>query len=431
MATITVPTMVQVLQKLCTDLQTLSPDANPFENNSLLRNEFKALSNRINSIYQLFSEVKKQIFISSATGDFLEEACTDIGISRIPATQSSGNVSFQGTVATTIPINTEMSDSSGNIFTSQSENTVESLSKSVTLSASSGLVTVTFADAHLLGNGFSINISGADTDYNGDFTCVIVDSTTITYNSTNGTLSGTSSGDCDYSLASVEVKSSDYGSDTLKNAGDTISFTTPISDIETDGKVQQSGFTGGADEEDDESLSERGLDKKQNPATNMNLQTIENRVLELGIADRAIVAAITPDIGQFTVYCLKDTFIPLSNAELTSIKDYLIADDGVVGVNTDSDDVFVTNPTLLDVDFSFASIAPDNASMRTAIENSITDLFTDVSIGQDITLTMINRAILNSATSEDTLTDFTLTTPSATITVDADEIAVLGTITFA
>ena len=118
MAEITVPTMVQILNKLCTDLQSLSPETNPFETNSLLRNEFKALSNRINSVYQLIKQVPNQVMIKTATGEFLENTCLEVGITRNPATQGSGHVSFQGVAATVIPVDNETSDSDGKILNS-------------------------------------------------------------------------------------------------------------------------------------------------------------------------------------------------------------------------------------------------------------------------------------------------------------------------
>ena len=289
------------------------------------------------------------------------------------------------------------------------------------MSATDGVVTATFADDHLLGNGFDITISGAGTGYDGTFVCLVTSATTITYSSADDTLTGTSSGTCEYNLADVEVKSENFGDDTNKAAGDTISLTTPITDIDTDGKVQQSGFSGGSDAETDESLRDRGLYKKQNPSTNMNVNTIVDFVLALGIADRCIIAPITPDVGQFTVYCMKDDFSPLSAAELTEIKDALIADDGVV---------FLVNPTQVTVNFEITGLDPDTAAMQTAITNSITDMLSGVNVGEDITLVMINRAILNSATDTAVIVDYTLTAPASDVTIGVGEIAILGTVTY-
>ena len=429
--TITTPSLTATLNKLANDLKTAQPDSNPYEENSLLRDELKALSDRIHSIYQLFPEIEKQSFTKTADGDSLENLGIEVGINRIPATKSTGNISFQGVLGTTISLGTELSDTESNIFETQTEVDVEALSESVSLVAIAGNVVATFSDDHKLGNDFEVIISGAsDSDFNGTFTCQAIDSLTIQYTSTNLSLSGSDTGDCDYLLADVSVSSQEYGLDQNRVGGNILSLSTPITNIDTDGIIQQDGLVGGADEETEDGLRVRIQNKKTRPITNMNSYNIINKCLELSYVERAFVLAITPDDGQFTVYVLKIDLSQFNSGELDDVKDNLFGENGVVGVNTNPDDVFILNPTQIETDFEFASITPDSTSMRTAIENSLQSLFDGLDVGETITDVMFNRAILNTATETETITDYELTTPSADITIGAGEIGTLGTLTF-
>lgn len=430
MTTITVPELNDILDKLANDLKTISPESNPYDENSLLRAELIAIANRIDNVYQLFEEVVKQTFDSTATGLFLEARGSELGITRNPATQSIGQVSFTGVLSTIIPSGTECSDRNGNLYTTQASGGISAFSESVTLDAASGIVEVTFSSDHKLGNGFQIIISGATApDLNGTFNCTIINETKISYTIINTTLTTTDSGTCDYELADIEVKSSDFGSLTVKNGGDIISLSIPISGIDTDGTVQQTGIGGGSDIETDEELRERIQDKRQNPATNFNAATITNEVKELSFVDKVFVARITPAVGQVTIYCLKDDLTPLIAGELDDVKDVVVE---ISPVNTDVADIFVENPTQVSTNFTFSAISPDTATMRQAIEDNLQSLFNNVDISTDVTEEQYNRAILNTIDPANlaTLDSYTLTTPTSDITIANGEIATLGTVSF-
>lgn len=431
-AEISLPELSDIFNKLANDLKTQSPESDPFLQDSLLRAELLAFADRINSVYQTFPTVVKETFDATATTEFLELRGAEVRITRKPATQSEGNISFQGTLATIIPGNTELSDASGNLFTTQSPAGIDAKSETVILTPSIGTVEVDFgAVNHLLGNGFEIVISGAsESDLNGTFACQVINANKVSYVITNQALSTPDSGDCDYELADVNVKSSGFGVINNKSGGSVISLTSPISGINTDGIVQQSGLGGGADVESDDELRVRVQFRRKNPVTHFNDNSIINQISAISYVDRVFVLDITPAIGQVTIYVMKEDLTILSAEELAEVKDAVLE---ITPVNTSPDDVFVLNPDQVPTPFTFSEITPNTATMQQAVTDNLQALFNEAKIGTDVTVEQYERAILNTIdpASLQPIQSFTLSTPTTDISIADGEIATLGTVTYA
>lgn len=438
MTIITTPTRQETFNKLANDVKTQSPESNPFKTNSLLKSLLQAITGRIYSFYQVFFTIQKQNFSSTATGIWLERIGARVGIFKLPASQSKGNVSFTGVLATPIPANTECNDTAGNIYKTQALSTIAQYTPSVDVVALNGVVTVTFSSPHLLGNGFEITISGATaSDLNGTFPCQVVDEDTITYEIDNTGLSTSETGlTCTYELASVEVKSDNFGIDTNKLGGDVLTITSTIPSIDPEGTIQQSGLSGGGDVETEEEFRARIVFREQNPINSFNNARIKIEIQNEFVYIRDVFV-FNPEVpfdfveaGQVKIFCTKKDDTPMSAGEITDIQDFL--KDNLAEAHTYVGDIFVLNPTFITTNFTFSSITPDTANMRQAIEDNLTDLFNNAVVGDDITEVEYNRAISNSIDPA-TLTqisDFTLTSPTGDIIIANGEIAKLGTVSF-
>lgn len=102
-------------------------------------------------------------------------------------------------------------------------------------------------------------------------------------------------------------------------------------------------------------------------------------------------------------------------------------------VKDDSADIFVYAPTPKEINFTFSEIYPNTPTMKTAIENSIKQLFEDnTDLGIDLSLDKIKSAIQNSFDLETgkQLDYYTLDEPDTDIVCSENELPVLGTINF-
>lgn len=438
MTDVTIPTKEEIFNKEANDVKTQSPESNPFKINSLIKSLLQAFAGRFNSIYQVFPTIQKQNFSATATGIYLERIGGRVGINKLPATQSSGFVSFEGILATVIPPSTECNDTAGNVYITQASGSVSQFTPAVDITALNGVVTVEFPSAHLLGNGFEIIISTAvETDLNGTFNCQVVDEDTVTYEISNTGLSTTENGRvCTYDLANIEVQSQDFGIDTNKLGGDVISLSTPIAGIDSDGTVQQSGLGGGADAETQEEYRARVQFREQNPINSFNNARI---IIEIQNTFAYIrdVFVFNPEVpfnfveaGQVKIFCTKKDNTSMSGGEITDIETFL--KDELAEAHTYIGDIFVLNPTYIVVPFNFTSLTPDTANMKQAVEDNLLSLFETSEVGQDVTEVEYNRAI-STAIDPATLaqvTDFTLSTPTGNISIADGEDAQLGAVTY-
>jgi len=205
-----------------------------------------------------------------------------------------------------------------------------------------------------------------------------------------------------------------------------------LTGLDTDGFVQYLGLTGGSDAESDESLLERVLYSRANPVANFNVSAITLQVLTVPGVTRVFVNPITPYVGAVTVAFMRDNDSnPIPDAgEVQDVEDAILE---IYPAQSDPGELYVLAPTPVTVNFTFASITPDTPTMRTAIENSLEVFFREVvdyevNIDED----KYRSAIINTIDLEtgDTMTTFTLTSPTTDIVISTNEIGVLGTVSF-
>jgi len=119
------------------------------------------------------------------------------------------------------------------------------------------------------------------------------------------------------------------------------------------------------------------------------------------------------------------------SSEVAEVK--AIIDDTIKPANTDTLSVIVLAPDPIPTDFTFSAISPDTSTMRTAIEDSLRQFFAEGTlVGVSIVEEAYNAAIFNTVdlVTGERLISFTLTTPTADITIAAGEIGTLGNVTF-
>ena len=184
-------------------------------------------------------------------------------------------------------------------------------------------------------------------------------------------------------------------------------------------------ITGGADRESVESLQSRLVDRIRTPARG-GTETDYRRWAKDAHQDvtRRWVRETTPGLGQVTVYFMTDDAtdngIPAA-AVVAAVQAY------VDGRRPATAEVIVAAPVPVPLDLTIRNVVPDTAEVRTAIAAEIRDLIRRESApGGTILKTHIAEAISTAAGEH----DHELVSPTANVVHRANEIAVMGDITW-
>jgi uncharacterized phage protein gp47/JayE len=137
-------------------------------------------------------------------------------------------------------------------------------------------------------------------------------------------------------------------------------------------------------------------------------------------------------VGQVTVYFVRDNdtnILPDSN-ERNTVKTKLQA---LRTVKDSIEDIFVFAPIPKYVDFVISDVVPNTPTMKTAIKNSIKQLFDEnVDLEVGLSLDKIKSAIQNYFDLETgkALSSYDLVLPYADVAIGEGELAILGEISF-
>lgn len=433
--TIDTPSYDQIVERMRADVSNELPDIDPTIYGSFASAFVVSNAGRHYDNILLLEQLVRMLFPQTAVDEFLEMWAQYEGLSRLPAFPATGNITVTGVAGTAVAALTEWRTADNKIVASLSgvNLAVETISVS-SLTRSGTTVTGTTVSDHTFATGMDINITGAvETDYNGTFTITVTDTDEFEYEITaSPTTPATGTITADYTGAVIEVETADTGDDVNLASGAQLQVTVPITGLDTDGFVQYLGLTGGSDAESDESLLERVLYSRANPVANFNVSAITLQVLTVPGVTRVFVNPITPYVGAVTVAFMRDddsNTIP-DAGEVQDVEDAILE---IYPAQSDPGELYVLAPTPVTVNFTFASITPDTPTMRTAIENSLDVFFREVvdyevNIDED----KYRSAIINTIDTEtgDTMTTFTLTSPTTDIVISTNEIGVLGTVSF-
>lgn len=424
------PSLRQVIERTRADIASLLPGLDPTIPSSFIGSIVTAVAIRINAANFLISQAIREAFPQTATGANLERFAE--GISRNAASGSSGNVVLFGTALSVVPLETAFTSTSGQVYRTQATVTLANQIATVSALSSTGGVATAVSAGHGLASGQDATIAGADdAEYNGTFIVTVVDVNTFTYpiagtpnSPTSGTITATFTG----ALAAVE--SEGVGIDANLTSGSKLTLSSPISGVDSTALVRFDGVTGGADLEDDDSLRQRILEVRSAIAANFSPDTIILEAREVPGVTRVSVRRATPAAGDVTVHFVRDgdsNIIP-SSVDVQNVRDRLLL---ILPGTSEESSLVVSAPTPVTQDFAFSSITPNSEEMKAAITASLEAFFADeVEIGQTITTEIYRAAIAQTLTDSEVLTAFTISSPAGDITINADEIAILGDVTF-
>ena len=428
-------TAAEVVQRSKVDVQRELEGSNPFLKNSFLGAIVTANGNRVFDFYTQLQLGINESFPDTADGLFLDRWAAIYGQTRLAATQAEGNIVFTGTLASIIPISTNLQNSDGSIYITTAAGTIANNVISVTSLTRSGVTaTVVTASAHSLASNVAVTIAGADqTEYNGVQTITIVNTTTFTYvvagtPATPATGTITAAGD----FANVTVISQDFGTITNQDLDAVLTLQSPISGVDNDCQVDAGELGGGTDQENDFDLRVRLLDRIQNPVAHFSASEIEALAKTINGVTRVFVQEITPDIGQVTIFFMRDNDVnPIPSAsEVTEVKDLILT---ITPANTSPVDVIVSAPTGVTQNFVFTDLQPNTATMQAAVTASLDQFFSEsTQVGVDIDSDAYRSAIFSTVDTQtgDRVTTFTLSSPTGDITIASGEIGLHGSDTY-
>lgn len=432
----TPPEVDEIIDRCKTYVKGELKTLNPTDQNSLIYSLIVALAN-------LSNDNNMQIKLDILPNSFPQHCKTDESlnnfayIKNVPRTQpssASGLAVIQGTEGGVIPLNASFL---ANNKTYKTGSTVEISEYSIaltSLSVNGTLVTATTASNHNLASNITVNISGATNNIlNGDFVISVNGLNSFTYNiSEETTTEETENLLAKAMIGILEMKSVETGSDTNLSNGDALAIENKIDGVSDNAYTQFSGISGGSDIQPFNEWKDIVVDRYRNPITYFNENNIKNTAKSVAGVTKVWVKSTYPTVGQCTVYFIRgndENVIPDAN-EVQIVANKIKA---LSTVKDDKDDTFVLAPTAKTVNFNFSEIVPNTPNMRTAIQNSLKQLFEDeADLEKNMTEDDYRTAIKNSFDMETgtKLQSFALTAPIGDITVGLGELPVLGDVTF-
>jgi uncharacterized phage protein gp47/JayE len=433
----------EILDRQRTDVQNALPQSDPFLRASFILAMLIGGSGRFWDIYKTVMNLQTQLFPWSAEGDFLRRWGLWKGKDFKAPSEADGLISTEGTEGTLIPEGTIYQTTGGNEYRviEQDYEITEQIISVASITRVGSVATVTVdADEHYYSDNMTVTIANADqTEYNISAIINVTGLNTFDYEVSGspatpatGTITATAT------FASVEVQSYDSetdqpttGQDKNIDEGGKLTLQTPISGANNNAYVQYSNISGGSDEETNEEYSARVETAYSQPPSHFNVAEINEIVLSISGVTRNFVQEITPVVGSFTNYFMRDddtgSKVP-DQQETDEVKSLLLS---LKPAHMENSDFHVNDPPLKEKiqDFTFDSLEVDTESLREEVENNLATFFRQVpEPGTEILKRSYEAAIQQTTdpSNGQFLVDYTLSDPTGNITVASDEIAVLG-----
>lgn len=441
-----IPSRDEVTSGLQAYVRTYLPELDPTitRRRGYIGGKIRSLASALHDWYvKLKRYADREPFPQKASENFLIGGWwTDItGLTRLPSAAASGIAVVTGTDGTIIPAGTTMTGTGGLDYETDASSTIIQQSiiiSSLTRSGSTAIAETPYD--HLLASGMEVVIAGAtQTDYNGTVTIAVTAANEFTFELTaSPTTPATGSPTVSAAWANPTITCTTKGADTNVDAGSTMTISSPPSGADSTALVTFGTIGGGSDLEDIEDYRERLLEALAVDFGMFSAAEIKIVAKEVPGVTRVWVAEATENAtngvlpGQVKIFFMRDRDAnPFpSGSEVSDVLDAILA---IKPAHMVTEDVTVEAPTRLDIDFDFAGISPDTASMRLAIRAKLQQFFDEsVDLGTNITEDDYRCAIKETYDTERNapLASFTLTSPSGDITVALDELPFLGDVTF-
>lgn len=433
----TPPEVEEIIARCKTYIKGELKQLNPTDQNSLIYSLIVAMANLSNdNNKQILIDILPNIFPQYCkTEDSLSNHAYIRNVPRQQASSASGMAVIQGTVGLSVPLGTVFIANGVQYKTTKVADIIDKLLTVTEIDINGTLAKVTTASNHNFASGISVTISGAENEeLNGTFIITVISETEFTY-SISDELVVTEDGEdlkARTNLANMTLSSVTTGQNTNLSNGDALNISENLEGINSTAFVSYGGISGGEDIQEFSSWQKNVIEKYRNPITQFNENNIIATAKTIEGVTKVWVKPITPAIGQVTVYFImgNDANVIPSASVIEKVSEAVKA---LRTVKDDPDDIFVYAPTPKTVNFSFSSITPDTVAMREAVKNALEQLFSDeLDLGEDLTELRYNNAIGNAydSTTGEKIKDYTLTTPSGDVSVDANELPILGTVTF-
>lgn len=222
--------------------------------------------------------------------------------------------------------------------------------------------------------------------------------------------------------AAPYVVASVAGADGNAPAGAAVTLQSPIAGVTSSGTVGAAGLTLGSDEEGDESLRERLLDRLRDAPQGGAATDYLAWAREVAGVTRAWVYPRELGAGTVTVRFMRDEDLdPVPNpAAVAVVQAHIDTRAPVTAVVTVAAPVPVAVPVTL-------SVVPDTVAVRQAVEAELIDLLRrEAAPGETLLLSRVRTAIGIA----DGLEDYTLSAPAADVPMATGQIAQLGVVTW-
>lgn len=129
------PTLQTIVSNIMTDLKAQFQLTAGFVRNSVFWVLAKVVAGASHLFYDRLDEMVKQLFVSTATGKFLELLGAEYGIFRFFGAKSTGSITVTGTDGVVIPAGTRFQNSVGSVYTSMAAATISANIASVHITA--------------------------------------------------------------------------------------------------------------------------------------------------------------------------------------------------------------------------------------------------------------------------------------------------------
>jgi uncharacterized phage protein gp47/JayE len=223
----------------------------------------------------------------------------------------------------------------------------------------------------------------------------------------------------------INVRSLEPGANANMTAGDTMSFTTDFPGLEAPTTVV--GITGGTDDETDDQLRSRVLQRIREPPMGGSANDYVQWALAVPGVTRAWCAPLEMGIGTVTVRFLMDDLRADDDGwpnadDIAAVEDYLNTMRPVA-----IKDFWVLAPIKQFVDVEIANLVPDTTEIRAAVEQSLLDmLFEFAAPGQTIFAAWKSFAVMSTANVQ----SFQLVNTADDVMPSPGHMAVLGDIVY-
>jgi uncharacterized phage protein gp47/JayE len=440
----------EVNDRINTDVQNELPELDPFIRNtviSAITTGYAGASYDLNINQQ---NLQDELFPDTADGNFATRWGSLKGISPLSATPSKGYVSITGNSGVTLVESQLVFQSTNGVVYSVDTSIISTITiltnirtvGSIVLNGTTAIVT--FSSPHQFGMNDTVTISGANqSEYNVTTQIQVINDTQFSY-----TVSGSPASPATGTITATGVDAycpvicQSLGANTNLDNGASLTFSDTVAGVNAVAHVTADGLTDGTDQESTISYRNRYLYAYQHPFAAFNDSNITAFIKTQSYVNRVWVFDIYPTVGQVTIYF---TVFPVSsgnviiptNSQVNAIYNLLVdPDQGIKYATTDPADVIVLAPTPAPIDFTFTALDPNTVTMKTAIENSLTELFAEnanvATTNEFFPAYAWESAIYQTV---DTVTgnkvnSFTLSSPTGDQLIAAGSLATLGNITW-